>query len=118
MIRSGIINKPIDRKENSIIERCISPTGKTSITKYEVLKEYNTHSLIKCYLLTGRTHQIRVHMSSIGHSILGDSLYGNKSDLIARQALHCYKITFIHPVSKEKIELIAKIPTDINNLIN
>lgn len=114
--RSGTINKPIARKENSIIERCISSNGKVSITNYEVIKEYNNYSLIKCYLITGRTHQIRVHLSSIGHSILGDTLYGNKSNLINRQALHCLKINFIHPVYKTNIKLIAKIPEDITIL--
>lgn len=115
--KSGIINKPIARKENSIIERCISLDGKESITKYEVLKEFNNYSLIKCILLTGRTHQIRVHLASINHSILGDSLYGKENKLINRQALHCYTITFIHPINKTNIEIIAPIPLDIFNLI-
>ena len=115
--KSGIINKPIARKEKSIIERCISLDGKESITKYEVLKEFNNYSFIKCILLTGRTHQIRVHLASINHSILGDSLYGKESKLINRQALHCYTITFIHPINKTNIEIIAPIPLDIFNLI-
>lgn len=115
--KSGTINKPIARKENSIIERCISLNGKESITKYEVLKEFNNYSLIKCILLTGRTHQIRVHLASINHSILGDSLYGKESKLINRQALHCYTITFIHPINKTNIEIIAPIPLDIFNLL-
>ena len=117
MKRSGTINKPISRKQNSIIERCISSDGKPSITNYEVIKEYNNYSLIKCNLITGRTHQIRVHMSSIGNYILGDSLYGKESKLINRQALHCIKIVFYHPIFKKSFQLIAKLPKDIMDLL-
>ena len=69
-------------------------------------------SLVKCKLLTGRTHQIRVHMAYIGHSLLGDTLYGKESPLIKRQALHCYKIAFIHPISQKKIELKIDMPKE------
>ncbi len=115
--KSGTINKPIARKENSIIERCISLNGKESITKYKVLKEFNNYSFIKCILLTGRTHQIRVHLVSINHPILGDSLYGKESKLINRQALHCYNINFIHPIYKNNIQIIAQLPNDMSNLV-
>ena len=98
-IKSDTISLPIARKDNSIIERCISENGQQSITHYEVLKEFKNYTLIKCILETGRTHQIRVHLSAIGHPLLGDTLYGNKSDLINRQALHCYKLKFIHPIT-------------------
>ena len=95
----GIINAPISRKEKSIIERCIDKDGKTAITEYEVLKDFGNYSLVKCILKTGRTHQIRVHLSFIGHPLLGDTLYGDgKSNIIDRQALHSYKISFIHPI--------------------
>jgi 23S rRNA pseudouridine1911/1915/1917 synthase len=99
----GTINKPIGRKDSSVIERCISEKGKPSITHYEVLKEFNNLSLVKCKLETGRTHQIRVHFASIGHPLLGDTLYGHSSDLIDGQALLCYKLTFIHPISKQHL---------------
>lgn len=66
----GTIDFPIARKENSIIERCISPLGQSAITHYEVLKQFNNYSLVKCIIDTGRTHQIRVHMSSISHPLL------------------------------------------------
>lgn len=112
----GTIDLPIARKENSIIERCISDSGQPSITHYEVLKEFNTYSLVKCILETGRTHQIRVHMSSIGHSLIGDSLYGYDSNLINRQALHCYKLQFIHPINKKIMEFYSEIPLDFKKL--
>ena len=85
--KSGIIDAPIARKEGSIIERCIDENGQIAKTKYEVIKEIENYSIVRCELLTGRTHQIRVHMAYIGHPLLGDTLYGEKSDLIDGQAL-------------------------------
>lgn len=122
LLGSGIIDKPIARKEDSIIERCIDSNGEKSITEYEVIQNFkvnNTNlSLVKCILHTGRTHQIRVHMKSIGHPILGDTLYGNYSELINRQALHAYKICFIHPITKKEIEITSSIPNDMLKIIN
>ena len=115
--KSGTINLPIARKEGSIMERCINEKGKQAITHYKVLKEFKNYSLVECRLETGRTHQIRLHMASIGHPLLGDTLYGTSSSLISRQALHSYKIKFIHPITKKEIELIAKLPQDINTCI-
>ena len=146
---SGTINAPIARKDNSIIERCVSSSGQEAITLYEVLKQpatiddfmkyrnsmvdfenplksnaanYNSKtsmqkntrdysydfSLVKCILKTGRTHQIRVHMSHIGHPLVGDSLYGNESKYISGQALHCFKIEFVHPVTNELLTIFSK----------
>ena len=99
--KTGTINAPIARKENSIIERCVSEHGKLSITDYKVLEEFNNYSLLECTLKTGRTHQIRVHMAYIGHPLVGDTLYGTASNLIDGQALHSYEISFIHPVLKK-----------------
>lgn len=114
--KSGTINLPIGRKENSIIERCISEKGQTSITHFQVLKEFYNYSLVKCILETGRTHQIRVHMSAIGHPLLGDDLYGSISDLINRQALHCYKLRFMHPITNEYIDFCSELPQDLKYL--
>lgn len=116
--KEQIILAPISRKENSIIERCVAANGSKAITIVELLKNFDNYSLIKCILKTGRTHQIRVHMQFIKHPILGDTLYGVPSDLINRQALHAYKICFIHPITKEKINIIAELPEDIKKLIN
>lgn len=113
-----ILDAPIARKENSIIERCVSSYGEQAVTIIELIKTYDNYSLVKCTLKTGRTHQIRVHTSYIGHPILGDDLYSKKSDLINRQALHAYKIKFIHPITKKYIEIESDIPKDIINLIN
>lgn len=111
------VTAPIARKEESIIERCVSNDGDYAETIFEVVETFNNYTLVKCILKTGRTHQIRVHSKHIGHSILGDTLYGTSSSLISRQALHAYKIKFIHPISKEIIEITCPLPKDINNLI-
>ncbi len=116
--KSDTLNFPIARKEGSIIERTVSSDGDSAITHYDVVKEFNNLSLVHIVLETGRTHQIRVHFSYIGHPILGDTLYGSPSGLINRQALHSYKLTFIHPVTKKVLSLEAPLPNDIENIIN
>lgn len=116
--KQGTINAPIARKKDSIIERCIDESGDPSITHYKVIKEFNNLSLVNFELETGRTHQIRVHSSYVGHPILGDDLYGNKSSLIYRQALHSYKISFIHPKTRKKMFFEIDLPKDMINIIN
>lgn len=115
--KNGTINLPIGRKDGSIIERCIRQDGDASITHYEVIEEHKNYSVVKCLLETGRTHQIRVHMSAIGHPILGDTLYGNPSSSAFRQMLHAYKVKFIHPIHHKQVEYVADIPEDIKKLI-
>lgn len=115
--KSGTIEKPIARKENSIIERCVNIHGDNAITNYKVLSDKNNYSKLSINIETGRTHQIRVHMAYINHPILGDTLYGNPSPLIDRQALHAYKISFIHPIKKNIVTYIAPIPKDMQNLL-
>ena len=112
-----IIDSPIKRKADSIIERIVSPDGDNAITKYKVIKNYDGFSEVSIQLLTGRTHQIRVHFQSIGHPVLGDSLYGEESNLIKRQALHAKKVEFLHPISKQHINVEAELPDDIRSLI-
>ena len=109
----GTINLPIARKEGSIIERCVSPLGDTAITHYKVLTELDNISVVECLLETGRTHQIRVHLSNVGHAILGDTLYGTRNDDAKRQLLHAYMVRFIHPITKKNVRYISSIPDDI-----
>lgn len=96
--------------------------GSPSITHYKVLKEAEKNgikfSVVKCKLETGRTHQIRVHMCHIGHPLLGDDLYGGNTSLISRQALHSYKISFIHPITKKNVKFETDIAKDLKELIN
>lgn len=111
----GTIDAPIARKENSIIERCVNENGEKAVTHYKVLKQSfeRNYDLIECLLETGRTHQIRVHFSYIGHPLIGDTLYGNDSKYINRQSLHAYKIEFIHPISHKLMQLTADVPDDM-----
>lgn len=116
--KSGTIDKPIDRKYGSIMERCVSEEGQKAITHYEVIRELELNlSVIKLKLETGRTHQIRVHLAYLGVPILGDTLYGDESELITRQALHSYKMKFLHPISKENLFIYAPVPSDMKKII-
>ena len=113
----GTINAPIARKENSIIERIVSDDGDNAISHYKVLKKFFNMTEVEFSLETGRTHQLRVHSKYIGHPIVGDTLYGSSSDSIERQALHAYKVKFIHPISNTKILLKSDLPNDIIKLL-
>lgn len=111
------INEPIGRPTMDSIERVVMEGGLESITHYEVEEQFEQGALLKVNLETGRTHQIRVHLSHIGHPIFGDILYGNEDKgFINRQALHAYRLSFPHPVSGEKIDVKCQIPEDMKNL--
>ena len=111
------IDLPIKREEGSIMTRTVADDGERAVTHYEVIKRLEDRSVIRLRLETGRTHQIRVHMKAIGHPLVGDGLYSEiKSDLISRQALHASKVSFIHPVKNEVIEITADVPEDMSRL--
>ncbi len=119
--KEGTINKPIYRVGGETIERVIDERGKESITHYKVIESFNGADLVECLLETGRTHQIRVHLKSMGHTIFGDELYGKEFDdeqYINRQALHAYGLDFYSPRSEEKLSLRAELPNDLKELIN
>lgn len=107
----------IARKAGSIIEREINPNGQTAITHYKLIQNYDDFCLVEFQLETGRTHQIRVHSKFIGHPILSDTLYGATSNLISRQALHAYKISFLHPITNQKMEFTIELPEDMKNIL-
>lgn len=115
-LKEGIIEDSIDLNDDGI-KRELSNFGKISKTKYKVIEELKNASVLEIELLTGRTHQIRVHLSGIGNYIIGDTLYGETSNLINRQALHSHILRFIYPITKEKIEITSKLPDDMENLI-
>jgi len=114
----GTISAPIARKENSIIERCINENGGKSITHYEIIDKKDNLSIVKFKLETGKTHQIRVHSAHLGHPIIGDTLYGCSSNLINRQALHSYLVSFLHPITKNRVTYISEPSEDMNSIIN
>ena len=114
----GTINEPIYRPTEDSIKRIVDEKGQASITHYKVLERLNDATVVEVKLETGRTHQIRVHMSHIGHGIIGDELYGYVDEsLINRQALHAYSLSFNQPRTKENLEFKAELPNDIKNLI-
>ncbi len=110
--KKGRIDRPIGRKDGSIVEWTVRDDGKRAVTDYEVLAEFSDYSLLKIHLLTGRTHQIRVHFQSLGHPLLGDDLYGGPLDKMHRQALHAYSLAFKHPVTGEEMKFTAPVPGD------
>ena len=109
----GTINTPITRKPGSIIERITSMDGQDAITDYQVISSNSYATLVEITLQTGRTHQIRVHFSSIGHPLLGDDLYGGSTSLISRQALHATKLSFVHPIHNKTISITSPLPSDM-----
>jgi len=115
----GTIDLPIGIVDENSVGRAVTPDGYPSVTHYKV-RQYlkNGKTLVELTLETGRTHQIRVHMSYIGHPVTGDSLYGTaQPELIGRQALHSYYLGFRHPVTDEWIEIRGELPDDIKNLM-
>jgi 23S rRNA pseudouridine1911/1915/1917 synthase len=102
--KKGIIKEPIGRDRHHPTKRRVSPTGQDARTHYSVLRvdKNNQQSYLKCWLETGRTHQIRVHLSYLGHPIVGDTLYGGMP-IVKRQALHAVKLEFLHPFTQENI---------------
>lgn len=114
----GTVNAPIGLLEDSKMVRHILSDGPPAITHYKAIYSGDDYSYIELWLETGRTHQIRCHMASLGHPLLGDDLYGGSLELIARQTLHCGKIRFVHPVTNNMTEVCASIPEDMKNLIN
>jgi 23S rRNA pseudouridine1911/1915/1917 synthase len=113
----GLIEQPIGKDPLNPIKQAISQQGQYAATIYNTIKGFDCATLVELELLTGRTHQIRVHLNYLGHPIIGDELYGSKSEKIARQALHAKTMVFKHPANGEVIELTANIPLDIENLI-
>lgn len=116
----GTVNAPIgrdpkDRKKMAINEQ----NGKPAITHYKVLRRFQEYTYIECQLETGRTHQIRVHMSSIGHPLLGDEVYSQRKSLyhLCGQTLHAMVIGFIHPSSGEYLEITAPLPDYFDHLL-
>ena len=116
----GVIDVPIMRKPGSTMLRCTDPLftekSKPCLTKYEVIKALDDKTLVYAHPITGRTHQLRVHFSSIGHPIYGDGLYGitNDGSDFPRLALHCMSLCLTHPFTKERIRLEAGLPPELS----
>jgi 23S rRNA pseudouridine1911/1915/1917 synthase len=121
--RDGTVEAPIGRHPVQRTRMAVAARGRPSITHYAVLQHFAHATLLRCRLETGRTHQIRVHMQSLGHPLVGDPVYGKKRSAdplltaFARQALHAERLAFIHPVSGETVKWQAPPPADMQALI-
>ena len=115
--RSGEIGLPLRRDPENALRVIVSAEGKYAKTVYEVIRETQEISLVRLRILTGRMHQIRVHMASLGHPLLGDQLYGGRTDLIGRAALHAGRMVLHRPFSEDRLELTAPLPEDMVKLL-
>ena len=116
----GTIDKPLARNKRDRLKMGIVEGGKNAVTHYEVIERYNGYTLIKCILETGRTHQIRVHMASIGFPLVGDPLYGFKKQRfkLKGQMLHAKTLGFIHPTKNEYVEFTTELPEYFYGIID
>ena len=133
MIAGGLVDAPIGRHRRDRLRQAIveEPAGKPAVTHYRVRERFRAHTLIECRLETGRTHQIRVHMTHIRHPLVGDQLYGSGLKLpkgatpeltatlreFKRQALHAQMLEFAHPVSGKPVGVVAEVPDDMQKLM-
>ena len=111
------IDAPIARRGDSIIGRCVRPDGKPSLTRLRVLGCAGGHTLLACQPVTGRTHQIRVHTSHLGHPLAGDTLYGGHPNLMQRHALHCVSLCYRDPVTREDVSCFCPPPRDFERAL-
>ena len=115
---SGIINAPIGPHPTQPNRRAISAKGEEAITHYQTARTFSSASLLELTLDTGRTHQIRVHLAHLGYPIIGDRMYGTRSPLMSRQALHAVSISFEHLADKKLITVTAPLPADFARVID
>lgn len=113
----GTVAKPIDLRADSKMVRQVTEHGTPAVTHYKPIRCNDSASFLSLKLETGKTHQIRCHMSYLGHPLVGDDLYGGERECINRQALHCGITEFIHPVTNKKMTLKADLPEDINSAL-
>lgn len=113
----GGIELPLARSAGDRRRVVVDASGQPSHTDYEVLSAANGHALVRCELVTGRSHQIRVHLASCGWPILGDRVYGALGDALPRQALHAWRITLPHAASGQPLEIEAPVPPDLQRFL-
>jgi 23S rRNA pseudouridine1911/1915/1917 synthase len=115
---AGTLEAPIGRHPVQRTRMAVVAGGKPAITHYRVRRRFPAHTLLECDLETGRTHQIRVHLASIGHPLEGDPVYAGKARAaFGRQALHAWKLAFVHPVSGSTVRFEAPMPADFEALL-
>lgn len=114
----GSISLPLARSPEDRRLVVVTPTGQDSQTDYELVSTVDGYSVVRCELVTGRTHQIRVHLAARGWPIAGDATYGDAHPLLARQALHAWRITLPHPITREPLQIEAPVPPDLRGLMD
>ena len=131
MIAGGTIDEPIGRDPKDRVKQAVLMSGKDAVTHYRAIERFKSHTHVKAILETGRTHQIRVHLSHVGHSLIGDPIYGGRVRFpkkaseelkhallnFKRQALHSKKLTLNHPISGELMSWKAPLPDDMQELL-
>jgi len=117
---SGVVDAPIGRHPVNRLKMAVIPNGKQAVTYFEVLERYDKYTFVKLRLKTGRTHQIRVHMSYIGYPLLGDSTYGrSKNEFgIQGQVLHAGEIKFVHPITSDVLHFSTELPEYFLEILN
>jgi 23S rRNA pseudouridine1911/1915/1917 synthase len=132
MIAGGMVNEPIGRDSKDRVKQAVSQNGKEATTHYRAINRFKSHTHVKVILETGRTHQIRVHLSYVGHSLVGDPMYGGRVRFpkkaseelkevllnFNRQALHSKKLTLVHPISGEVMSWKVPLPDDMLKLLS
>ncbi|RYD04187.1 hypothetical protein N752_15190 [Desulforamulus aquiferis] len=113
----GTIREPIGLANGSFIKRIVTSQGKEAVSRYYVLRTFKKWSLVVVELETGRTHQVRVHLSHLGNPLLGDNLYGGDNNYIDRPSLHCGFLAFTHPQSSQVLKVACPIPKDMRKLL-
>ena len=111
----GIIDAPIARDPRNRKRMAVVAGGRQSSTPYRVLRHFSEHSFLEAFPVTGRTHQIRVHLASIGHPLVGDALYGKASSVLGRHFLHAHLLGFVHPVTGEYMEFSSSLPPELES---
>ena len=117
----GTVDAPIGRHHTDRKKMCVTDkNSKHAVTHYEVIERYSGYTMLRCKLETGRTHQIRVHMSYIGHPVAGDEVYGPKKVIknLCGQCLHAQKIGFIHPTTNEYLEFSSEVPQVFSDFLH
>lgn len=115
---AGEIDQPIGRLPGTPSKRGVSPQGKAAFTHYEMEKVMDNLALVRLTPITGRTHQLRIHMAWLGYPLVDDYLYGSEEGILGRTALHAYALRFCHPATGKPLEFIAPLPEDMNVVIN
>ncbi|MDO8616090.1 MAG: RluA family pseudouridine synthase [Dehalococcoidia bacterium] len=115
--REGVVEAPIGRHPRNRKKMAVVADGREAVTRYRVREEFPGYALLEVEPVTGRTHQIRVHLSAMGHAVAGDATYGRRSELVGRQFLHAWKLAFAMPLGGREVEFESPLPPDLQEAL-